>query len=75
MNIDQPQKISKQDRLIEFIDYHFAVRCSNQNCGVKVIDPDKKRGQIFLKGKCPTCKQYSGLSKKDKQRLRRLLAI
>jgi len=56
---------SSPDQLLQFLDYHYAVLC--KCCGEKVMDPDKKKGQIHLKGKCPTCNKDSKDEKKTKK--------
>lgn len=44
-------------------------------CGNKVLDPDKTKGQTFLKGKCPSCgkdsKPEEKKSKKQRKKERR----
>lgn len=39
------------------IDYNYALLC--RSCNQLVLDPDKSKGQIYLKGKCPSCGQIS----------------
>lgn len=61
------------NQLRQFIDYHFAILC--RVCGNKVLDPDKTKGQTFLKGKCPSCgkdsKPEEKKSKKQRKKERR----
>lgn len=52
-------------QLKQFIDYNFTVIC--RCCGGKVMDPDKKKGQTHLKGKCPSCGKDSKEEKKSKK--------
>ena len=52
--------------LRQFVDYHFALLC--RACGAKVLDPDKKRNQTHLKGKCPTCGKDSVEEKKQSKK-------
>jgi hypothetical protein len=56
---------SSPDQLLQFLDYHYAVLC--KCCGKKVMDPDKKKGQTHLKGKCPSCNKDSKEEKKSKK--------
>ena len=42
---------------LQFIDYNYAVIC--RLCEKKVLDPDKVKNQIYLKGKCPSCGEKS----------------
>jgi phage FluMu protein Com len=42
---------------IQLIDYSFATLC--RACGAKVLDPEKRKGQTWLDGKCPSCHQLS----------------
>lgn len=53
------------DQMLQIIDYHFAVLC--RCCNKKVMDPDKKKGQTHLKGKCPSCGKESKEVKKTKK--------
>lgn len=53
------------DQFVQTLDYHFVVLC--RRCGKKVMDPDKKKGQTHLKGKCPSCGQDSKEEKKSKK--------
>jgi hypothetical protein len=54
---------------IQFLDYHYSIICLC--CGKKVMDPDKKKNQIHLKGKCPSCgldsKEQKKKNKRDKK--------
>ena len=60
------------NKLHQWIDFNFALLC--RNCKSKVVDPDKSKGQIYLKGKCPTCKGESSekLTKKQRKLERKL---
>lgn len=51
--------------LRQFIEYHYVILC--KACGKKVMDPDKKKGQTHLKGKCPSCGKDSKEEKKSKK--------
>jgi phage FluMu protein Com len=55
--IQNPVEHEIQDQFLLYLDFHWALRC--RNCNNKVLDPDKSKGQIYLKGKCPTCGQIS----------------
>jgi phage FluMu protein Com len=55
--IQNPAEHQIQDQFLLFIDYNYACLC--RECGVKVLDPDKIKGQVYLRGKCPTCNQIS----------------
>lgn len=60
---------SQQDDLIVFIDYCYGLICSA--CGNKVLDPDKKKGQIIFNGKCPSCGEVSTAPKKEQKKSRK----
>lgn len=60
---------ASEDQFLEFLDYHYAVLC--KCCGNKVMDPDKKKGQTHLKGKCPSCNKDSKEEKKSKKQRRK----
>jgi phage FluMu protein Com len=51
----QVGKPNKELRL--YLAHHFAVKC--RHCDVWILDPDKTKGQTYLKGKCPTCRKHS----------------
>jgi len=40
-----------------FLRYHYGLLC--RHCDKLVMDPDKSKGQKFLRGKCPTCGKHS----------------
>jgi len=53
-----------------FLDHQYAIICLA--CGKKVLDPDKKKNQIYLDGKCPSCGQLSKeIPKKSKKQIKR----
>lgn len=52
-------------QLQQYIDFHYGTIC--MCCKEKVLDPDKKKGQIHLKGKCPSCGKDSKEEKKSKK--------
>ena len=63
---------------IQFLNFHFALICPH--CKERVLDPDKKKNQLHIKNKCPSCgkdpKDYKNpnkkprkLSKKEKRHL------
>lgn len=54
------------NHLRQFIEYHYVVLC--RFCGNKVLDPDKKKNQTHLKGKCPSCGKDSVEEKKNKKK-------
>jgi hypothetical protein len=68
---DQDQ--SKQTGLPEgyhtFLAFHFGVKCLH--CNAVQMDPDKKRNQTHLKGKCFVCgkdsKDYKNPNRKPKK--------
>jgi hypothetical protein len=47
------------------LDYSIGVICSV--CRVKVLDPDKVKNQVYLRGTCPTCGKESGEKHKPQQ--------
>jgi hypothetical protein len=57
------------EQLITFLDVHYGLICLN--CRQKVMDPDKKKGQTYLKGKCPSCGKDSKEEKKSKRQLKK----
>lgn len=57
--------IESGDQLILYLDFRYALLC--RACGSKVLDPDKKRGQLYFKGKCPTCHQQSVAPQQERQ--------
>ncbi len=57
-----------EQQLIQVIDYNYSVKC--RLCESKVLDPDKKKNQIYLDGRCPSCGQNSVVPKSKKQRKR-----
>jgi len=57
-----------EPQLIQTIDYCYGLIC--RVCQSKVLDPDKKKNQVYLDGRCPTCCKYSVVPKSKKQRKR-----
>lgn len=53
------------DQLLQYLDFHYGLICLA--CRGKVMDPDKRKGQIHLKGKCPSCGKDSKEEKKSKK--------
>ena len=60
------------NKLHQWIEFNYGLIC--RNCKSKVLDPDKSKGQIYLKGKCPSCGGESSekLSKKQRKLERKL---
>ena len=56
------------EKLYAWIDKYFTLTCSV--CKEKVLDPDKKQGQIYLNGKCFACNKESKVEKKSKKERR-----
>ena len=54
------------EELIQYLEYNHGVLCSE--CQNKVLDPEKKLNQVYLKGKCPSCNKKSGEKQEHKQR-------
>jgi hypothetical protein len=50
------------DDFVQYLDFNFATLCLC--CGQKVMDPDKRSGQIHFKGRCPSCGKDSKEEKK-----------
>jgi rRNA maturation endonuclease Nob1 len=57
-----------EPQLIKIIDYNYTLVC--RLCTSKVIDPDKKKNQVYLDGRCPSCGGNSVVPKSKKQRKR-----
>jgi len=57
---------NKPNHLRQFIEFHYAVLC--RFCNKKVLDPDKKKNQTHLKGKCPSCGTNSVEEKRNKKK-------
>lgn len=57
-----------QEQFLKSIEEEYCLIC--RACSSKVLDPDKKKSQIFLEGHCPSCKQLSFIQKTKKQRKR-----
>ena len=57
-----------EQQLIQTINYNYALVC--RICQSKVLDPDKKKNQVYLDGRCPSCNEYSVVPKSKKQRKR-----
>lgn len=55
-------------QFLEIIDYSYGLVC--RMCKSKVLDPDKKKNQIYLDGRCPSCGKNSEIPKTKKQRKR-----
>jgi hypothetical protein len=56
------------NQFLQYTDYHYALLC--RVCSSKVIDPDKKKNQVFFDGICPTCGEESKEVKKTKKQLK-----
>jgi rRNA maturation endonuclease Nob1 len=54
-----------EPQLLQVIDYSYTLYC--RICNSKVIDPDKKKNQIYLDGRCPSCGNNSVVPKTKKQ--------
>jgi hypothetical protein len=52
-----PQPIETHDQLILYLNFQYGVRC--RACDGLVLEPDKVKGQLYLKGRCPSCGQDS----------------
>jgi DNA-directed RNA polymerase subunit M/transcription elongation factor TFIIS len=65
-----------------YLRFHYALQC--RNCKELVMDPDKAKGQQYLRGKCPSCGKESKappvdiqnvkLSKRQRKRLKKEMA-
>lgn len=65
-----PVVIEKETtEMIQFLEFHYGVVCSF--CGKKVLDPDKKKNQTHLKGKCPSCGVDSIEEKRKNKQLKK----
>lgn len=57
------------DDFIQYLDYTYSILCLC--CGQKVMDPDKRPGQVHLKGRCPSCNKDSKEEKKMSRKKKR----
>ena len=56
---ENQKDIEKQnpDQFLLWLNFNYALKC--RECLSLVLDPDKVKGQLYLKGKCPSCGQMS----------------